>query len=141
MVLNKKGGKKGRRTKGGDNEEKRELLYKEDGQEYATVSKMLGGSRIEAVCYDGVTRLCGIRGKMKKRIWISVGDIILVALRDFQDEKADVIHKYFPDEARSLKAYGELPDNAKINDINSVDFGDDDQDDDIEFNFDEIDDI
>ena len=50
MVLNKKGGKKGRRTKGGYNEEKRELLYKEHGQEYATVSKMLGGSRIEAVC-------------------------------------------------------------------------------------------
>ena len=91
--------------------------------------------------YDGVTRLCGIRGKMKKRIWISIGDIILVALRDFQDEKADVIHKYLPDEARSLKAYGELPENAKINDINSVDFGDDDQDPDIEFNFDEIDDI
>ena len=42
------------------------------------------------------------------------GDIILVGLRDFQDEKADVIQKYMADEARSLKAYGELPDTSML---------------------------
>ena len=31
------------------------------------------------------------------------GDIILVGLRDFQDDKADVILKYSADEARNLK--------------------------------------
>ncbi|KAH8977415.1 hypothetical protein EDB92DRAFT_2119951 [Lactarius akahatsu] len=43
------------------------------------------------------------------------GDIILFSLREFQDGKADVIVKYTADEARNLKAYGELPENAKIN--------------------------
>lgn len=32
-----------------------------------------------------------------------------------QDDKADVILKYMPDEARLLKAYGELPENTRLN--------------------------
>jgi len=37
----------------------------------------------------------------------------LVGLRDYQDGKADVILKYSPDEARNLKAYGELPESGR----------------------------
>lgn len=32
----------------------------------------------------------------------------------FQDNKADVILKYNADEARSLKAYGELPEHGEL---------------------------
>lgn len=45
-------------------------------------------------------------------MWIGVGDIVLIGLRDFQDDKADIIMKYTADEARLLKAYGEIPDNG-----------------------------
>merc|ERR1711943_183201 len=140
MPKNKgKGGKSRRRGKGDSGLDKRELIFKEDGQEYAQVLTMLGGGRLEALCFDGVKRLCGIRGKMRKRVWIAGGDIVLVGLRDFQDERADVILKYSADEARNLKAYGELPETAKINkSAVEVEFGDDD---DVEFDFDEIDDI
>jgi len=132
MPKNKgKGGKNRRRGKN-DNEEKRELDFKEDGQEYAQVLKMLGNGRLEAFCFDGVKRLCHIRGKMRKKVWVNSGDIILVSLRDYQDDKADVIVKYTPDEARTLKNYGELPENAKINESNDVGF-EDDNDADIEF--------
>merc|ERR1711918_282522 len=54
------------------------------------------------------------RGKLRKRVWIGVGDIILLGLREFQDQKADIILKYDGDEARSLKTYGELPDTVQI---------------------------
>ena len=37
----------------------------------------------------------------------------MIGLRDFQDDKADVIMKYTADEARQLKAYGEIPDNGR----------------------------
>ena len=46
------------------------------------------------------------------QVWINQGDIILIGLRDFQGEKADVILKYTSDEARNLKTYGELPENG-----------------------------
>lgn len=68
--------------------------------EYAQVLRMLGNGRLEAQCFDGEKRLALIRGKMRKKVWINSGDIILLSLREFQDEKADVIQKYTPDEAR-----------------------------------------
>ncbi len=108
--------KKGKRQNANKhNERKKELVFKEDGQEYAQAVRMLGNGRLEALCYDGKTRLAIIRGKMRKRVWVNAGDIILVGLRDFQDDKCDVINKYTPDESRNLKAYGEIPEEAKIN--------------------------
>jgi len=58
-------------------------------------------------------------------------------LRDFQEGKADIVLKYTPDEARSLKSLGEISDNVVINEQESPENGD------IEFEFDseEIDDI
>ena len=115
MVKNKgKGGKNRRRGKN-DSDGKREITFKEDGQEYAQVTRMLGNGRLEAMCFDGVNRLCHIRGKLRKRVWIGVGDIVLLGLREFQDAKADIISKYDGDEARALKSYGELPDTVQIN--------------------------
>lgn len=76
---------------------------------------MLGNGRCECFCFDGVTRLGHIRGKMRKKVWITAGDIVLVGKRDFQDEKVDIVHKYTADEARNLKQYGELPETARIN--------------------------
>ena len=45
-----------------------------------------------------------IRGKLRKKVWISTGDIVLLGLRDFQDAKCDVILRYTPEEARQLPA-------------------------------------
>ncbi|XP_052811677.1 eukaryotic translation initiation factor 1A, X-chromosomal-like [Mya arenaria] len=144
MPKNKgKGGKNRRRGKNENEKEKRELVFKEDGQEYAQVSKMLGNGRLEAMCFDGVKRLCHIRGKLRKKVWINSGDIILLGLRDYQDAKADVILKYTPDEARNLKTYGELPESARINE--NVDEGETGEDfitfDDYDGSDDDIDDI
>lgn len=126
-----KGGKNRRRGKNENETEKRELVFKEDGQEYAQVTKMLGNGRLEAMCFDGTKRLCHIRGKLRKKVWINQGDIILIGLRDYQDAKADVILKYTPDEARNLKTYGEFPETVRIND--TVTFVEDGFDEDIEF--------
>ena len=122
MPKNKgKGGKNRKRGKNEADDDKRELVFKEDGQEYAQVTRMLGNGRCEAICVDGTKRLCHIRGKMHKKVWIAAGDIVLVGLRDYQDDKADVILKYMNDEARLLKAYGELPDTLRLNDGVDVD--------------------
>ncbi|XP_012861091.1 eukaryotic translation initiation factor 1A, Y-chromosomal-like isoform X2 [Echinops telfairi] len=108
------GGKNRRRGKNENESEKRELVLKEDGQEYAQVIKMLGNGQ-ETICFDGVKRWCHISGKLRKK-----------------DKKADIILKYNADEARSLKAYGELPEHAKINETGTLGPGDD------EIQFDDI---
>lgn len=70
---------------------------------------MLGNSRCEVVCMDGVTRMAHIRGKLKNKVWIQLSDYVLVGLREFQDDKCDILMKYNADEVRALKSYGELP--------------------------------
>ncbi|XP_062511004.1 eukaryotic translation initiation factor 1A, X-chromosomal-like [Corticium candelabrum] len=128
MPKNKgKGGKNRRRGKNENERDKRELVFKEDGQEYAQVTRMLGNGRLEAMCFDGEKRLCHIRGKLRKKVWINQGDIILLGLREYQDAKADVIMRYNTEEARQLKTYGELPEHAKINETGMFGEGDDDE--------------
>ncbi len=66
---------------------------------------------------------------------------MLIGLREFQPDRADIIHKYNTDEARSLQSYGELPATAKIN-VTAVDMAmdegeDDDDEDDARFDFDD----
>lgn len=113
----KKGGKSHRRGKSTKETYKKELTFKNHGQEYAQIVKMLGNGRVQLMCFDGKTRLGIIRGALRKRVWMGVGDIILVGLRDFQDSKADILEKYTLDEARQLKGLGELPMTAKIGEL------------------------
>lgn len=115
-------------------EKKTEFILREEGQEYAQAGRMLGNGRLEAICFDGQTRMAHIRGKLLKRVWISTGDIILVALRDFQEGKVDVIHKYSNDQARKLKNMGELPSNTKL----TIDMALEDEEDEVEIVFEDI---
>jgi len=41
--------------------------------------KLLGFDRVLVKCQDGRERLCRIRGKMKRRIWIREGDVVLIS--------------------------------------------------------------
>jgi translation initiation factor 1A len=142
MPKNKgKGGKNFKKgKKSSEGETRRDLIFKEDGQEYAQVTKMLGDGRVALVCYDGIARTGLIRGTMRRRVWINMGDIVLIGLREFQEDKADIIHKYTTEEARNLQAYGELPSTAKINQT-AIDLamdGAEEQDDDLGFVIDDI---
>jgi translation initiation factor 1A len=135
-----KGGKNYKKGKKRDEgETRRDLLFKEDGQEYAQVLRMLGDGRLALQCFDNQARTGLIRGTMRRRVWINTGDIVLVGLREFQPEKADVIHKYTADEARSLQAYGELPANARINQTTvdmALDAGEEEED--LGFDFEQV---
>lgn len=45
-----------------------------------------------------------------------------------QDDKADVMLRYLPEEARKLKTYGELPENIRLNEGIAGGIEDDDED-------------
>jgi translation initiation factor 1A len=93
----------------GADRQKRALQPRDsDDQAYARVTKMLGNGRLLCVSTDGIERMGKIRGGMRRSEWISVGDIVLVSLRDFQEKKCDVLMRYTPDEVRTLRKIGEL---------------------------------
>ena len=106
-MVNKTGGKKHKRGKG-VHDTVRELQFKEDSEEYGLVTKMLGCGNVQAKMPDGNLIIAHIRGAFRNRVRIEVGDLVLLCIRDFQKEKADIINKYTADEHRMLKSYGEL---------------------------------
>jgi translation initiation factor 1A len=72
-------------------------------------TKMLGNDRLLVNCQDGKERLCRIRGKMKRRMWIRQGDIVLVSPWDFQsDKRGDIIWRYKRNQAEWLRRNGYL---------------------------------
>jgi len=71
--------------------------------------KMLGFDRIMVKCQDGHERLCRIRGKIKRRVWIRESDIVLVSPWDFQsDTRGDIIWRYTRGQVDWLRRKGYL---------------------------------
>jgi len=71
--------------------------------------KLLGYDRIMVRCQDGVTRLCRIRGKMKRKVWIRLNDVVLVAPWDFQsDKRGDIVWRYKANQTDWLRRSGYL---------------------------------
>ena len=71
--------------------------------------KLLGYDRVLVRCQDGRERICRIRGKMKRRVWVRVGDVVLVSPWDFQsDTRGDIIWRYTKGQAELLRKRGLL---------------------------------
>jgi translation initiation factor 1A len=71
--------------------------------------RMLGFDRIMVKCQDGHERLCRIRGKIKRRVWIRESDIVLVSPWDFQsDSRGDIIWRYTRGQVDWLRKKGYL---------------------------------
>ena len=74
-----------------------------------TAVKMLGFDRILVKCQDGHERVCRIRGKLKRRVWIRLGDIVLVSPWDFQsDIRGDICWRYKRNQTDWLRNKGYL---------------------------------
>jgi translation initiation factor 1A len=87
----------------------KELVLPEQEQLLGKVTKLSGGDHLLVKCTDGETRLCRIRGKMKRRMWIREGDIVLISPWDFDNRRADVVWRYIQAHADWLVAKGYLP--------------------------------
>ena len=76
---------------------------------FGVAMKLLGNDRILVKCQDGRERVCRIRGKLKRRVWIRLGDIVLVSPWDFQsDTRGDIIWRYRRGQADYLRKEGLL---------------------------------
>lgn len=91
------------------NEEFVRVKLPRGNQAIGVVEQRLGGSRMRVRCLDGKTRNCRIPGRLKRRLWIREGDIILVEPWEISgDEKGDVIFKYRPNQIAVLNKKGLL---------------------------------
>jgi translation initiation factor 1A len=116
---NQKGGKKFKKGKKNNNFEKK-LIFKDpkEDQEYAKVLKVNGSGRYNLLCFDGSERLGICAGNIKRKVRLSLNDIVLVSLWDFQDSKCSIIHKYEIDEILKLKNENEFPSTIQLEEKN-----------------------
>ena len=91
-----------------DNKGRRDLRMPDDGEVFAEVTDMLGANRVTARCADGVERTARIPGRMQKRVWIREDDLVIVEPWEWQDEKADIVHRYEQSEADQLRNEGHI---------------------------------
>jgi len=87
----------------------RNIIYPSVNDVLCIAQKMLGYDRVQVKCQDGHNRICRIRGKMKRRVWIREGDIVLVSPWDFQaDERGEIFWRYTASQVEQLRREGVL---------------------------------
>ncbi len=90
-------------------EELSEMVLPSANDVLGVAVKLLGFDRVLVKCQDGHERLCRIRGKMKRRVWIRERDVVLVSPWDFQsDKRGDLIWRYTKAQAELLRKKGYL---------------------------------
>jgi initiation factor 1A len=85
---------------------------RQEGTYYGRVLRNLGHMNMLVYCNDGKQRVCHIRGAMRRRVWVNIGDIVLASSREYEigmntqsgEEKGDIVHKYDASDHNRLKA-------------------------------------
>ena len=90
-------------------EEIRRTKIPRDREIFGIVEQRLGGSRMHVRCLDKKTRVCRIPGRLKRKLWVREGDIVIVEPWELGgDEKGDIIFKYRSSQVDYLKRKGFL---------------------------------
>jgi len=101
--------RKKRKKRKREEEEEKEIPLPGGELVLGVIEQLLGYDRARVRCADGYTRLCRIPGKMRKRVWMRVGDVVLVAPWDFQrDKRGDIVYRYTSTEIQRLTRAGQL---------------------------------
>jgi len=111
-----------------------------EGTSYGQVIKVLGDCNFTVLCFDGRERLCHVRKSTKRKQKGNRAEndsIVLVGLRDYQDEKGDIIYIYTKEQVSILKRMREIPSITSSN-TETLDDDENENDEDNGFVFDEI---
>jgi len=108
MVGKKRGNKRGKKTTQ-EGDEIIRVRVPRQGQLLGEVEQLLGDRRMKIKCTDGHTRLCRIPGKIRRRIWIKEGNIVLLEPWEVQtNERGDILWRYTDQQANWLEKKGYL---------------------------------
>ena len=105
---NQQGGKNYKKSKHSTGDATVKVQEAEADQLYGRVVKILGNLNMNVYCNDNYTRICKVCGAMRKRVWVNVGDLVIVSLRDLdynpnqtkpkdkdtKEMRGDIIYKF-----------------------------------------------
>lgn len=109
-----KGGNKVKKQKKGENISKRELIVKEEANEfYGIVTSALGNCRFSVLCDDSVVRVCKLGNTLRKKMDVYEGLLVLIGvisenITEDTDKKGFILHGYVAKEVKKLIKDGEI---------------------------------
>ncbi len=94
--------------KNNSNDENKPLRVKlpKGEQVIGILSQRAGGNKMIIECLDGKTRNCRVPGRLKRKLWLRPGDVVIIEPWELDKEKGDVIFKYTPTQVSWLKKNG-----------------------------------
>ena len=72
------------------------------------IEQRYGGNKMKVNCLDGKERNCRVPGRLKRKLWLRPDDVVIVEPWELDNEKADIIFKYRPNQVAWLKNKGYL---------------------------------
>ena len=101
-------------VEGGEEVGRLPLPRRNRGEVFGLASQLLGAARIRVICEDGSSRMGRITGKMKKKMWIREGDLLILRPWGFQEGKADILFRYSRTQAQYLARRNLLPPSVNL---------------------------
>ena len=101
-------------VEGGEEVGRLPLPRRQRGEIFGIANQLLGAARIKVMCEDSVPRMGRITGKMKKKMWIREGDLLIVRPWGFQEGKADILFRYSRTQSTYLARRNLLPQSIDI---------------------------
>lgn len=96
-------------VEGGEEVGRLPLPRRNRGEIFGIANQLLGAARIRVMCEDSVSRMGRITGKMKKKMWIREGDLLILRPWGFQEGKADILFRYSRTQSTYLSRRNLLP--------------------------------
>ncbi|HDZ18527.1 hypothetical protein LCGC14_0690780 [marine sediment metagenome] len=93
------------------------------GEMFGRIVGIFGNDRMEVFCEDGKHRIGRIRGKIKKRVWIRLTDLVVVNPWDWETQtddkmgKCEISWRYLRHEVSWLERNRRIPEILDINKI------------------------
>ena len=75
---------------------------------FAIATQLMGTDQVKTIAEDGIERQARIPGKMRKKVWIRQGDLLIIRLWDFQPIKADIVWRFLGTQAEHIRRKGLL---------------------------------
>ena len=92
------------RNKGSEEQKITRVKLPRGNEVMGIVEERVGGNKMIINCMDGKTRNCRVPGRLRRRLWLRPGDVVIVEPWELdKDKKADIIFKYTPNQVNWLK--------------------------------------
>ena len=72
------------------------------------IEQRLGGNKMMVSCLDGKNRNCRVPGRLRRKLWLRPGDVVIIELWELDKNRGDVIYKYRQNQVEWLRKNGHL---------------------------------